>query len=96
MMSPLFLKEKFKVTNGNNLYDLYRNSNYMAKLSFEDRKQFMILFHHYVINVPVKKALQIVGREDYLNNRIPSLYDSDSYDSRTGLMVPFYEFDIFI
>jgi CRISPR-associated endonuclease/helicase Cas3 len=90
------LKEKFKVTNGNNLYDLYRKSNYMAKLSFEDRKQFMILFHHYVINVPVKKALQIVGREDYLNNRIPSLYDSDSYDSRTGLMVPFYEFDIFI
>jgi len=87
------LQVKFKVANGNDVYDLYRNSNYMAKLSFEERKQFMILFHHYVINVPVKKALQIVGKDDYLNNRIPRLDDSDFYDSKTGLMVPFDEFD---
>ena len=68
----------------------------MTKLSFEDRKQFMILFHHYVINVPVKKALQIVGKEDFLNNRIPILCATDFYDSKTGLSVPFSDFDNFI
>lgn len=91
-----FLQEKFKVNNGNDIYELYRDSNYMAKLSFEDRKQFMILFHHYVINVPVKKALQIVGKKDFLNNRIPTLRGTSFYDSKTGLSVPFYEFDNFI
>jgi hypothetical protein len=90
------LKKRFRIANGNELYDLYRDSSYMAKLSFGERKQFMILFHHYVINVPVKKALQIVGKEDYLNNRIPRLCMRDLYDSITGLMVPFYEFDAFI
>jgi len=91
-----FLQKKFKVTKGNGVYDLYTNSNYMTKLSFEDRKQFMILFHHYVINVPVKKALQIVGKEDFLNNRIPILCATDFYDSKTGLSVPFSDFDNFI
>ena len=90
------LQEKFNVTNGNELYSLYRNLDYMKKLSFEERKQFMILFSHYVINVPVKKALQIVGEECYLNNRIPNLYDSDFYDSKTGLKVSFAELDGFI
>lgn len=92
----IFLQEKFKVTNGYDLYDLYIDSNYMAKLSFEDRKHFMILFHHYVINVPVKKALHIVGEEDFLNNRIPSLSGADFYDSKIGLVVPFADFDCFI
>jgi len=91
-----FLQGKFKVTNGYDLYDLYTNSNYMTKLSFEDRKHFMILFHHYVINVPVKKALKFVGKEAYLNNRIPCLDVADFYDSKTGFTVPFYEFDNFI
>jgi len=90
------LKEKFKVANGKDLYDLYTNSNYMSKLSFEDRKQFMILFNHYVINVPVKKVLQIVGKDDYLNNRIPCLPVTDFYDSKAGLSVPFYEFNVII
>lgn len=89
----IFLQEKFKVTNGYDLYDLYTNSSYMARLSFEDRKQFMILFHYYVINVPVKKALQIASKEDFLNNRVPLLYGTDAYDSKSGLSTPFEEFD---
>ncbi len=56
----------------------------------------MILFNHYVINVPVKKVLQIVGKDDYLNNRIPCLPVTDFYDSKAGLSVPFYEFNVII
>lgn len=91
-----YLQEKFEVANGNDVYNRYMDSDYMADFSFEDRKQFMILFHYYVINVPVKKALQIAGKEDFLYNRIPRLNVTDFYDSKTGLSVPFYEFDNFI
>lgn len=90
------LKQIFNVTSGNELYERYKDIKYMSKLSFEERKQFMILLHYYIINVPANKAIQIVGDGDYINNRIPRLDESIFYDSKTGLKIQFSDFDNFI
>ena len=73
------------------LYERYRDKCFMSSLSFEERKNFMILFHYYVLNIPVKLALKMVGKEDYLQNRIPILFGDGVYDQNTGLTTHFSE-----
>ncbi len=90
------LQQKFDVFSGHEVYDRFADQSYMAKLSFDERKQFMILFGYYVLNVPVKKALQVASREDFLQQRVPCLYGNDAYDAQVGLKAPFEEYDNFI
>jgi len=79
------LQKQVGVANPEKIYTYYENREYMAKLSFEERKKFMILFNHFVINVPMKLAFSLVGKEKYLENKIPILLNADDYDSKTGL-----------
>lgn len=88
-----FLSDKFKIRNSSKIYEKYSDYGYMSKLSFQDRKQFMILFHHYVLNLPVKHALKIASEEDFLDSKIPILQDSYGYDEKIGLKTPFEEYD---
>ncbi len=44
----------------------------------------MILLHYYILNVPISLALNLAGKEDYMNNKIPYLFDNEAYDN-TGL-----------
>lgn len=88
-----FLQRKFNVSNSHEVYERYSDIKYMSNLSFDDRKQFMILFHYYILNLPVKKALQVVGKDDFLNHKIPILIDTDAYDQKIGLTSPFEEYD---
>jgi len=93
----LWLRKKFGVTDAASIYERYSNVNFMNGLSFEERKQFMILFHHFVLNVPVKTALRFVSQEEYLqSNRVPLLYSEGAYDQNLGLVGHFDELDNFI
>ncbi|HZJ76787.1 MAG TPA: CRISPR-associated helicase Cas3' [Oscillospiraceae bacterium] len=89
----VFLKDKFRVENSNEIYEKYSDYDYMCELSFQDRKQFMILFYHYVLNLPVKHALKVASKEDFLNSKIPKLNDSYAYDEKIGFKTPFEEYD---
>lgn len=88
-----FLKDKFKIKYSSEIYERYSDYDYISKLSFQDRKQFMILFYHYVLNLPVKHALKVASKEDFLNSKIPKLDDSYAYDEKIGLKTPFEEYD---
>ncbi|WP_017552094.1 CRISPR-associated helicase/endonuclease Cas3 [Heyndrickxia coagulans] len=93
----LWLCKKFGVADAASIYERYSNVNFMNDLSFEERKQFMILFHHFVLNVPVKTALKFINREEYLqSNRVPLLYSEGAYDQKLGLVGHFDELDNFI
>ncbi|WAA09834.1 CRISPR-associated helicase Cas3' [Fervidibacillus albus] len=83
--SVSFLKSHFKVKSPFDIYEKYNDFNFMSGLSFEKRKQFMILFNYYVLNVSVKTALKVVSKEDYLEKRVPILLDTDAYDGTLGL-----------
>lgn len=87
------LMEHFQVDDPFAVYERYQDTSFMMNLSFEERKQFMILFHYYVLNLPVEKALKVASQEDYLQAKVPILLDTESYDDWTGFHVPFEEFD---
>lgn len=89
----IFLKDKFKVESSNEIYEKYSDYDYISKLSFQDRKQFMILFYHYVLNLPVKHALKVASKEDFLSSKIPKLNDGYAYDKKIGFKTPFEEYD---
>ncbi|MBO8165039.1 MAG: CRISPR-associated helicase Cas3' [Brevibacillus sp.] len=85
------LQERFALFTPEKIYECYRDRDYWKRRDMAERKQFMILFNHYVLNVPVKVALDCVGKEDYLDNRIPYLEDTDAYDHWKGLIRHFDE-----
>ncbi|WAA11988.1 CRISPR-associated helicase Cas3' [Fervidibacillus halotolerans] len=85
--SVSLLKKHFKVKSPFEIYEKYDDYKFMSTLSFEERKQFMILFNYYVLNVSVDTALKVVSKEDYLEKRVPILLDTDAYDGTLGLKV---------
>jgi CRISPR-associated endonuclease/helicase Cas3 len=85
------LQNRLGINSPESLYQYYEDSNYYSKLSFEKKKEFMILFNHYVVNVPAKLAVSIVDKELYMENRIPILLNVEDYDSNTGLAKRFME-----
>ncbi len=90
----ILLKERFGLSDPYQIYERYSENRFMKQLSFEERKMFMILFHYYVLNVPVKTALTIVSKEDYLQKRIPILLDTEAYDGTYGLKAGMEEDDL--
>jgi CRISPR-associated endonuclease/helicase Cas3 len=67
------------------IYECYTDRDFYSKLLFQERKEFMILMNHYVVNVPAKLAFSLVDKELYLQNKIPILLNSDDYDPIAGL-----------
>lgn len=74
------LMKKFSVNTGLEIYEKYADNTFMKNLEFEERKKFMILFHYFVINIPVNKALKTVSKDDFLKHRVPILKDCYSYE----------------
>lgn len=85
------LQKMVGIYNPEELYERYRDRKFMNNLSFEEHKRFNILFHHYVLNIPVKVALKVASKEDYLQNKIPILFDNCVYNQTTGLTSHFIE-----
>lgn len=79
------LQQKTGVDTPEKIYEMYSDREYMHRLSFQERKEFMILFHHYVINLPVKLALTLASKEDYLKQKIPCVFGDDVYNPVMGL-----------
>lgn len=88
---------RFNIHSPDILYERYQDPGYYLDLSFQERKEFMILFNHYVVNVPAKLAFSLVGKEAYENNRIPVIGGVEEYDPIAGLAKRAVEgFDNFI
>lgn len=85
------LQNRLGIYSPESLYQHYADRNYYSKQSFEKKKEFMILFNHYVVNVPAKLAVSIVDKELYMENRIPILLNLEDYDLNTGLAKRFME-----
>lgn len=76
----LDLMNRFSLSNADHIYEMYQ---YYRPENYEDRKAFMTLFNMFVLQLPVKKALQAASKEDFLEQKIPYMY-SDDYDSELG------------
>ncbi|MBS2772772.1 CRISPR-associated helicase Cas3' [Anoxybacillus rupiensis] len=87
----LKLKKKFQVSDPEQIYNKYSDRQFMANLSFEERKLFMILFNYYVLDVLAQKALSIISQEEYLQKKIPILQDKKIYDELYGLKIDVYD-----
>ncbi|MCR6546871.1 CRISPR-associated helicase/endonuclease Cas3 [Dehalobacterium formicoaceticum] len=79
------LQKRLGLYSAEDIYACYEDRDYYSHMSFETRKQFMILMNHYVVNVPAKLAFSLVGKDLYLINRIPCLWSGSDYDSVAGL-----------
>lgn len=91
------LCRRFNIYSPEILYELYSDPGFYLDLSFQERKEFMILFNHYVVNVPDKLAFSLVGKEIYGKNRIPVIGGIEDYDPVAGLAKRAVEgFDNFI
>ncbi|MGI6703274.1 MAG: CRISPR-associated helicase Cas3' [Clostridia bacterium] len=87
----IWLQKVVGVDEPEEIYELYSNRSHINSLSFEKKKQFMALFNHYVLNLPVDLALKMAGKEDYLQNRVPILHMKSAYHQTTGLTRHFNE-----
>lgn len=81
----MVLLEKFEmVDSSHDIYDLYRDYDFIHSLDFEEKKKFKMLFYFFVLNLPVEKALKVANKEDYLQQRVPFLYDDSAYHHELG------------
>ncbi|GIW50253.1 MAG: CRISPR-associated helicase/endonuclease Cas3 [Anoxybacillus sp.] len=79
------------------VYEKFQDQAWLKRLSFEERKRFMILVHAFVVNVPIKYALKVASKEQFLQKRIPLLEDTEAYHPKLGLTFSFDEqFDCII
>lgn len=79
------LQKHFKLYSPEEIYERYQDRDYYTQLTFREKKEFMILMNHYVINVPPELAFSLVEREVYLKNRIPCLLNQSDYHPVCGL-----------
>jgi len=79
------LRERLGLRSSAEVYDAYENRQHLNAMTFDERKQFMMLFNHYVVNVPAKLALCLVGQAVYMQQRVPMLANRHDYDDENGL-----------
>ncbi len=79
------LQRRLQLNSPVRIYELYEDRDNYSEMSFQNKKEFMILMNHYVVNVPAKLAFSLVGKEPYLANRIPCLRNNSDYDPVAGL-----------
>ncbi|MBB5174421.1 CRISPR-associated helicase Cas3' [Texcoconibacillus texcoconensis] len=86
LLPEVFCKliDKFQMTSAEDIYTHYQDLEFMHSLSFQDRKEWMMLVYFFVLNLPVKKAIKAVGKDPFLQQRIPFLYDTDAYHHNYG------------
>lgn len=79
------LQQRLKIYLPESIYEHYEDKEFYSGLSFEKKKEFMILFNHYVVNIPDKLAFSLAGKDMYEKNRIPILLNTEEYDPAAGL-----------
>ena len=80
------LQKRFGLCTPEEIYGIYADRSNQSHLSLDRRREFMILFHHYVINVPFKLAMTLAGRDAYHDNKVPMLANADDYNPISGLV----------
>ncbi|SDF70153.1 CRISPR-associated helicase/endonuclease Cas3 [Sporomusa acidovorans] len=91
------LQRRLRLETPEQIYERYADRDYYTGMTFQEKKDFMILMNHYVINVPPDLALSLVGRDAYIEKRIPCLLNKSDYHPVCGLAKRKVEgFDSFI
>lgn len=85
------LQDRLALYSPESIYEQYEDKQYLTNLSFERRKEFMILLNHYIVNVPAKLAFSLADREIYQKNKIPMLLGMENYDYEMGLAKRYME-----
>lgn len=80
-----YLMRLFSLNNATQIYDRYEDRKWMRSLSYEERKNFMILFHYHVVNIPGRLAVKLADSGSYLHHRIPCLFGAWGYHDETGI-----------
>jgi CRISPR-associated helicase Cas3 len=79
----VILRNQFGMKGPEQIYDCYWDKSYWKNRDANERRLFRVLFHYYTLNIPVKLALKLASKDDYILNRTP--YYQDVYDSECGL-----------
>lgn len=79
------LQGRFQLHSPEDIYECYTNKDFYIRLSFQERKEFMILMNYFIVSIPVELAFSLVEKELYLQNKIPILLNNDDYDPVAGL-----------
>ena len=85
------LQQRLKIYSPEDLYEHYEDKEFYSGLSFEKKKEFMILFNHYVVNIPDKLAFSLADKNVYEQNRVPIILNTEEYDPIAGLAKRFVE-----
>lgn len=78
------LMNNFQVSDAEEIYELFLAKDLRKNWSFQQKKQFQILFHQFIVNVPVNQAIKLVPKEDFLSKKVPKLEDG-RYSIEKGL-----------
>jgi len=78
----LQLAERFGMRDPHQIYECMVDRRYWEGRDFGERKQFMALANYYILNIPVRFAVE--WKNDYLQHRIPLLSDPDAYSDEIG------------
>ena len=74
----------FGISNVSDIYYSYLDKNFLAKLSFDDRKRFLSLVGQYVVPVRKRLILQVCGAIDLESVGILRTQDDNDYHLDTG------------
>lgn len=85
-ISPVLkdLINEFEVSSPEEIYSIFQEKK-MLNRSYNEKKRFNLLFSHFVLNVPAKKALKMASKEDFLMYRVPIVEDDGIYSAEKGL-----------
>lgn len=92
----LFLQNEFNLSGPYDIYNRFQDKNWMESQDITKRKMFMILFHYYVLDLPIKKAFRVASQEEFLDKKIPILQDPEAYNSQLGFKTAFEDYDSYI
>lgn len=80
-----YLMRLFRMENASQIYEGYEDRKWIRSLSYEERKNFMILFHYHVVNIPGRLAVKLADSDAYLQHRIPCLFGARGYHDESGI-----------
>lgn len=91
----LSLIQDFHIRSPESIYELFLSPE-RRSWSVQKQKAFSKLFHLFVLQIPVNRALQLISQDDFIQYKIPKLEDSQAYHRENGLMSGVNEIDDFI
>jgi hypothetical protein len=88
----------FGIQHAGDIYGLYRDKSYIARLSFDDRKRFLSLLGQFVTPLRWRLVPRVCGNVDLQSTNVLRAQNDDDYHLDTGfghLLVNNQNFDTY-